>query len=466
MAGSRTHAPSLDAQGLRAGMRGTVTLPGDPGYDVARRVYNAMIDKRPAAVAACTDVADVMHAVNFARGSGLVVAVRGGGHNGAGFGTCDDGLVIDLSGMNGVRVDPTARTVRVDGGATLGQVDHAAHAFGLATPAGIISTTGFGGLALGGGLGHLTRRHGLSIDNLLEADVVLADGSVVTASEDRETDLFWALRGGGGNFGVVTSMLFRAHPVDDVVGGPMFWELDDAPAVLRWYRDFLPNAPEDLSGFFAFLRVPPAPPFPVALHDRPMCAVVWCYTGPKGEAAEVFGPIREFGPPALDGVQTMPFPMLQSAFDALYPPGHQWYWKADFIDEISDDAISEHMRHVPVPTGQSTVHLYPVDGAAHRVGANDTAWNYRSATWSMVIAGVDPDPANAGTVTRWAQDYWEAIHPHSAGGGYVNMIMDEGPDRVRAAYGDNYPRLARIKAGYDPTNFFRLNQNIRPTGRG
>jgi FAD/FMN-containing dehydrogenase len=448
--------------GLQASLRGDLIQPGDDGYDTAREVYNAMIDKRPALIARCADVADVIAAVNFAREQGLPPAIRGGGHSGAGLGTCDNGLVIDLSSMKGIRVDPVDRTVRVEGGATWGDVDHATHAFGLATPSGIVSTTGVGGLTLGGGLGHLTRKCGLTIDNLLSVDVVLADGRLVTASAEENEDLFWAVRGGGGNYGVVTSFLFKLHPISAIVGGPTLWELEQAPEVMRWYRDFIADAPEDLNGFFAFLTVPPGPPFPEELHLKKMCGIVWCYTGPEEEADEVFAPILEVGTPALHGVHAMPFPALQSAFDALYPPGAQWYWKADFITELSDEAIEQHMKYAEAPTLQSTMHLYPINGAAHRVGPNDTPWSYREAAWGMVIAGVDPDPANKEMITGWARDYWEAIHPHSAGGAYVNMMMAEGQDRVEASYRDNYERLARIKARYDPNNLFHINQNIKP----
>ncbi len=450
--------------GLQASLRGDLIQSDDESYETAREVYNAMIDKRPALIARCADVADVISAVNFAREQGLTLAIRGGGHNGAGLGTCDDGLVIDLSSMRGIRVDLVDRTVRVEGGATWGDVDHATHAFGLATPSGIISTTGVGGLTLGGGLGHLTRKCGLTIDNLLAADVVLADGSFVTASEDENEDLFWAIRGGGGNFGVVTSFLFRLHPISTVIRGPTLWPLEQAPEVMRWYRDFIANAPEDLNGFFAFLTVPPGPPFPEHLHLKKMCGIVWCYTGPKEKADEVFAPVLEVGTPALHGVGEMPYPALQGAFDGLYTPGLQWYWKADFINELSDEAIKEHMKYAEGPTLHSTMHLYPINGAAHRVGKNDTPWSYREATWGMVIAGVDPDPGNKEIITDWARNYWEAIHPYSAGGAYVNMMMDEGQERVKAAYRDNYDRLAATKRKYDPQNLFRVNQNIRPGG--
>ncbi len=448
---------------LVSSVRGDIVQPGDATYDEVRRIHNAMIDKRPALIARCVDVADVIAAVAFAREQRLPLAIRGGGHNGPGLGTVDDGLVLDLSPMKGIRVDPANRTVRVQGGCTWGDVDHATHAFGLATPSGIISTTGVGGLTLGGGLGHLTRKFGLTIDNLLAVDMVLADGRVVTASADEHPDLFWAVRGGGGNFGVVTSFLFRLHPLSTVVGGPTLWELDQAANVMRWYREFITEAPEDLNGFFAFLTVPPAPPFPEHLHLKKMCGVVWCYTGPEEHADQVFAPVRDVGPPALHGVHAMPYPMLQRAFDALYPPGLQWYWKADFVRELGDEAIARHLEHArELPTMHSTMHLYPINGAAHRVGQHETAWSYRDATWAEVIVGVSPDPTDTGRITSWARDYWAALHPYSAGGAYVNMMMDEGQDRVRAAYRDNYDRLVTIKSTYDPTNLFRVNQNIPP----
>jgi FAD/FMN-containing dehydrogenase len=449
---------------LRAGFRGALIGPDDAGYDTARTVYNAMIDRKPALIARCASVADVITAVNFAREQSLLVAVRSGGHNGAGLGVCDDGLVIDLGAMRGIRVNPEDRTVRVDGGCTLGDVDHATHAFGLAIPSGIISTTGVGGITLGGGLGHLTRTCGLSIDNLLEVDMVLADGSFVTASAERHPDLFWAVRGGGGNFGIVTSFLFRAHPIGTVYAGPMLWYPEKAAEVLRWYRDFMPSAPEEFNGFFAFLGVPPGPPFPEHLWGKTMCGVVWCYTGPLEEADAAFAPIRAlFGPPALDWVGPLPEPALQGMFDGIYPPGDQWYWKADFVNELSDEAIALHVQYgTALPTGKSTMHLYPIDGAAARVGKDATAWGYRDAKWAEVIVGVSPDPADNERMIAWAREYWNALHPYSAGGAYVNMMMDEGTERVQASYRGNYNRLVAAKAKYDPTNLFRVNQNIAP----
>jgi FAD/FMN-containing dehydrogenase len=423
-----------------------------------------MIDKRPLLIVRCADVADVISAVRFARENDLLTAVRGGGHNGPGLGSCDDGLVIDVSLMKGVRVDAERRTVRAEAGCTQGGVDHAAHALGLAVPAGIVSSTGIAGLTLGGGHGYLSRKYGLTIDNLLEADVVLADGQLVTASAAKNEDLFWALRGGGGNFGVVTSFLYRAHPVSTVYGGPIFWELKDASRVMKWYRDFLPQAPVDLSPFVHLGTIPSADPFPKTLWGKKTCALVVCYTGPLEKAQEAIKPIRqELPPPILDLAGPIPFPALQSLFDPLLPTGMQWYWKADFVKELPDRAIELHVEHIEkVPTELSIAHIYPLDGAVHKVGRNETAWNCRDATWSMVICGIDPNPAKAKALTTWAKEYWEALHPYNLSGAYLNFMMEEGEDRIRATYGDNYGRLAAIKRKYDPTNFFRVNQNIKP----
>jgi FAD/FMN-containing dehydrogenase len=449
----------------KTALRGELIQPADPGYDEARKVYNGMIDKRPRMIARCADVADVIASVNFARENEVLLAVRGGGHNGAGWAVVDDGLVIDLSAMRGVRVEPEAQTVRVEGGATWGDVDHATHAFGLAVPTGIISTTGVAGLTLGGGHGYLARKYGLTIDNLLEADVALADGRLVKASEEENEDLFWTIRGGGGNFGVVTSFLFRGSPVSTVYGGPMLWELDRAEEIMRWYREFSPQAPEELYGFFAFLIVPPGPPFPEHLHNKNMCAVVWCYSGPLEEAEEAFRPIREeVGPAAFEFLGPMPLPVLNSLFDALYVPGQQQYWRGDFVNELSDEAIAMHLEYGSrIPTLLSTMHLYPIDGAVHQVADEETAFSHRDANWSAVFFGVDPDPANAERITEWTKEYWAALHPYSAGGAYVNFMMDEGQERIKATYRDNFERLAAVKNEYDPTNLFRVNQNIKPT---
>jgi len=450
-------------QELRTKLRGELITPADAAYETARKVYNAMIDRRPALIARCHDAADVMAGVTFAREQGLPLAVRGGAHNGPGLGTVEGGLVLDLATMKGVRVDPKTRTVRVAGGAVWGEVDHATHPFGLAVPSGFISTTGVGGLTLGGGIGYLARRYGLTIDSLLEVDLVLADGSQVTANAHEHPDLFWAVRGGGGNFGVVTSFLFQGHPVSTVYGGPIFWPFEHGPEVIRFWQDLILKAPEDLNGWFGFVTVPPAPMFPAEHHLKKMCVVVWCYTGDLGKAADVFKPIRAFLPPAMDFAGPIPFPVLQSLFDGLYPAGHQWYWKADFFRTVSDAAIDVHMKHAErLPTPQSTMHLYPINGAAQRPGKGETPWSFRDANFSEVIVGVDPDPANSPRLMTWARDYWSALHPFSAGGGYINMMMDEGEANVQAAYRDNYGRLAAVKKVVDPKNLFRVNQNIKP----
>ena len=456
--------PARAARHELADFEGRLIGPEDADYDEARQVYNAMIDKRPALIARCAGPEDVARAIAFAREHDLLLAVRGGGHNGAGLGTCDDGVVIDLSLLRDIQVDPQARTVRVGGGCTWGEVDRATGEHGLATPSGIISTTGVGGLTLGGGLGHLTRSCGLAIDNLLAADLVLASGELVRASADEHPDLYWAIRGGGGNFGVVTSFLFRLHEVGEIFGGPTFWPVEDGAEVLAAYREFLPNAPRELNGFFAFHTVPPGPPFPEEIHLRKVCGIVWCYRGGEDEATAAMAPMLDAAPePLMHGVQSMPHHALQSAFDGLYPPGDQWYWRADFVNEIPDAAVDVHARFgAELPTLKSTMHLYPIDGAAHDVDSADTAWSYRDATWGAVFAGVDPDPSNVSTIRKWSIDYFEALHPYSAGGAYVNMMMDEGQERVRASYRDNYDRLARIKGIYDPENTFRVNQNIQP----
>ena len=449
---------------LKASLRGELIQRNEPGYEEARQLYNGMIDKRPWLIARCIDVADVITAVRFGRDHELLTAIRGGGHNGPGLGSCDDGLVIDLSRMKGIRVDPANRTVRVGPGCTQGDVDHASHAFGLAVPAGIVSTTGIAGLTLGGGHGYLTCQYGLTIDNLIEADVVLADGSFVTAKASQHEDLFWALRGGGGNFGVVTSFVYRAHPVSMVYGGPIFWEVKDARQVMQWYREFLPQAPLELCPFLGLKTVPSTDPFPKEIWGKKICALISCYSGALEEAAAAIEPMRqELPPPILDWMGPMPFPALQSLFDPLLPKGLQWYWKGDFVQELSDQAIDVHLEHAArAPGALSLMHLYPIDGVVHRVGPTDTAWSCREATWSMVIAGIDADPAQASALAAWARGYWEAVHPYTLGGAYVNFLMEEGEERIRATYGANYDRLVAIKRRYDPTNCFRVNQNIRP----
>ena len=452
----------MSISSLADSLEGTLIRRGDPGYDDARSVYNAMITKRPAAIARCETVDDVAAAVRAARDESMEIAVRGGGHSGPGLGLVDDGLTIDLSGLKSIDVDPDARTVSVGGGCVWGEVDRATGEHGLATVSGIISSTGVGGLTLGGGHGYLTRQHGLTIDNLISAEIVLADGRVVQASEHREPELFWALRGGGGNFGVVTRFEFHLHPVGEVFGGPMLWPIEALEPTMRWYRDWLPRAPENVYAFYQVAEVPPAEPFPGRLHGQKVCGLVFCCNSTEKEATAALDEARKVGEPIFEHVGKIPYPKLQSVFDPLYPPGYRWYWKGDFVRELTDDAIAEHERFSHVPTPLSLMHMYPVDGLAQRVDSDATAWNHRDAVWSMVIAGVTNDPAQDDEVSTWARDYWQAVHPHSVGASYVNFMMDEGEDRIRATYGDNYDRLRKAKAKYDPDNVFHVNQNIEP----
>ncbi len=451
------------ARSTLTGLDGQLIVPGDTGFDAARRVNNGMIDRNPAAIVRCASAGDVARAIAFARSYDLPLAVRGGGHSTAGFGTCDAGVVADLGPLRSIAVDTSTATVRVGGGCTWGEVDAATHAVGMATPAGVFAPTGVGGLTLGGGHGYLTRRYGLTIDNLLEAEVVVADGSHVRASEDAHADLFWALRGGGGNFGVVTGFRFRMHPVSIVQGGFTFWPLELLPELLTTYRDFLPALPRDAYAYVATATVPAAPSFPAELHGRRVCAVLWCHLGDAAAAAADFAPMLAVGPALLHVLDTMPLPALHTMFEPLYPPGLQVYWQGAFLAEMGDELIDlQRLWNERLPTALSTTHIYPVDGAAHDVAPDATAFAHRDATWSQIIAAYDPDPANAGRLRDWAVGYAEAIAPFTTGAGYVNFLMDEGPDRVVATYGANHARLRAVKRVYDPENVFHLNQNIEP----
>lgn len=453
----------LTVQDLRQSVRGEIVEPGDPTYEEARKVYNAMIDRRPAAVVRAESVDDVVACVNFARENELDLAIRGGGHSVPGFGTCDGGVVIDLSRMRSVTVDPDAKTARAQGGATWGDFNAATHAHGLATTGGIISTTGIGGLTLGGGIGYLARRFGLSCDNLVSAEVVTADGRTVTASEEENADLFWALRGGGGNFGVVTTFEYRLHSLDTVYGGPMFFEVDDARTVLRFFREFIADAPEEFGGFPAWQIAPPLPFIPEDRHGDTLLAFVACWAGPIEQGEAVLAPLRSVAPIVAEHVGEMPYPALNSAFDALVPPGLQHYWKASFVTELTDAAIDAHLEHGPnVPTVNATVHFYPINGACHRVASDATAFAYRDANFAPVIAGMWPDPADNDANTRWVKDYYAAIAPLSEEGGYVNFMAGDDQERIKANYRGNYDRLVEVKRAYDPDNVFHLNQNIRP----
>ncbi|MBA3728323.1 MAG: FAD-binding oxidoreductase [Actinobacteria bacterium] len=448
---------------LRERVRGDVITPEDPRYEEARKVYNAMIDRRPRAVVRCTKTEDVVAAVDFARENELDLAVRGGSHSVPGFGTVDNGVVVDLSGMRSVTVDPERRTARALGGATWGDFNDATHAHGLATTGGIISTTGVGGLTLGGGIGYLARGFGLSCDNLISAEVVTADGRAVTASEDEHADLFWAIRGGGGNFGVVTMFEFRVHPVADIYGGPMFFELDDAATVLRFYREFIQDAPEEFGGFPAWQIAPPLPFIPENRHGEPFLAFVACWAGPIEEGERALRPLHDVAPVVAEHVGPMPYPALNSAFDALVPPGLQHYWKANFVRELTDEAIDAHLRHGPkVPVVNSTVHIYPINGACHRVAPDATAFAYRDATFANVIAGMWPERADNEDNVRWVRDFYDATAPHSEEGGYINFMAGDDQDRIRANYKGNYDRLVEVKRKYDRDNLFHMNQNIKP----
>jgi FAD/FMN-containing dehydrogenase len=453
--------PTLDE--LRAHVNGQTIVPGDASYDDARKVYNGMIDRRPGVIVRCTDAADVMATVQFAREQGKDLSIRGGSHSVPGFGTNDGGVVIDLAPMNGVRVDPQARTVRAEGGCTWGGFNHATYAFGMATTGGIIASTGIAGLTLGGGIGYLTRAFGLSCDNLISADVVTADGRFLVASKKQNEDLFWALQGGGGNFGVVTSFEYQLHPVKDIVAGLFFFPLDRSRDVLEFYREYIQKAPEELGMFPAFQIAPPLPFIPPADHGKTFCILVCCWAGRPEEAEKIFAPIRKVGPIAAEMVSPMPYPTLNALFDPLLPAGLQHYWKAAFATDLTDGAIKAHLEFGPkVPVVNSTMHIYPINGAAGRVASDATAFAYRDAKFATVIAGMWPDPADNEKNIKWVKDYYKALQPHSASGGYVNFMAGDDQERIRDNYKGNYDRLVMIKKKYDPSNLFHMNQNIKP----
>ena len=454
---------TLSVEELRTKVRGDVISADDEGYEEARHVYNAMIDRRPLVILRAANAGDVIAGVNAARDHDLDLAIRGGGHSVPGFGTCDGGIVIDLSGMRGVRVDPATSTARAEGGATWGDFNAATYPFGLATTGGIISTTGVAGLTLGGGIGYLTRGSGLSLDNLVSLDVVTADGRFLVASERENQDLFWALRGGGGNFGVVTSLEFRLHPVKDINGGPMFYELSEVGNVLRFFREYIADAPEQMGAFPAFQIAPPLPFIPEDRHGDTFIAMVACWAGDLEKGESALKPFHEVAPVVAEHVGPMPYPALNSAFDGLVPPGLQHYWKASFVNELTDDAITAHEANGPdVPVVNSTVHIYPINGAAHRVAPDATAFAYRDANFATVIAGMWPEPSHNEANTKWVRDYYEAVVPHSEEGGYINFMAGDDQARIKANYKGNYEPLADIKRTYDPGNLFHLNQNIKP----
>jgi hypothetical protein len=433
---------------------GPVILPGDAGYDAARRIWNASIDKYPGLIARCSGTADVVLAVKFARANDLLVAVRSGGHNVGGRALCDDGIVIDLSGMKGVVVDRAQRTARVQAGATLGDVDRETHAYGLAVPAGVVSRTGIAGLTLGGGVGWLVRKYGLTCDSLLSCEVVTAAGEILTANAESNADLFWGLRGGGGNFGIVTSFLYRAYPVTTVLGGMVIHARDQARAVLRHYRDFMAKAPEELTAYAGLLSTP---------DGTPAAGVIACYCGDAAEGERVLKPLRSFGAPLLDAIQPMPFPAMQSLIDAAFPDGTYNYWKSTFVRKLSDEAIDliiEHGNRMQSPLSAVVIEFY--SGAAGRIAPAATAFAQRQAEYNVGIMAQWTDAGEANKHTAWARGLSEALTPHSSGGYLLNFLSEEAPDTVRAAFGSNHARLVELKSKYDPTNFFSLNQNVKP----
>ena len=450
-------------EALQEQVHGQVITERDDGYDEARKVYNAMHDRRPAVVVRCVDAGDVIAAVNFAREHGGDLSVRGGSHSAPGFGTNDGGVVIDLSPMKGIRVDPRARIVRAQGGCTWADFNHATYAFGLASTGGVVSTTGISGLTLGGGIGYLSRGFGLALDNLLSADVVTADGQFLVASENENEDLFWALRGGGGNFGVVTSLEYRLHPIKDILGGVFVFPLERAREVLQFYREYIQTAPEEIGLYPAYLVAPPLPFLPEKEHGKTFCAMVACWAGPLDKGERALAPIREVAPTVGEMVTPMPYPAINALFDELMPPGLQQYWKGSFAGELTDGAIEAHLEHGPeIPTMNCAMHIYSINGACHRVSPDATAFAYRDATFATVIAGVWPDRADNEKNVKWVRDYYKALEPHSAAGGYVNFMDADDQGRIKDNYKGNYDRLVAIKKKYDPGNLFHLNQNIRP----
>lgn len=464
--GGNTVLEEATVQEFKASLRGELLLPGDEGYDEARKIWNGMIDKRPALIARCAGVADVIDAVNFARTHNLLVSVRGGGHNVAGLAVCDGGIMIDLSLMKSVHVDPKARTARAQSGATLGDLDHETQVFGLAVPAGIVSTTGIAGLTLGGGIGWLTRKYGLTIDNLLSVDIVTADGRFLTASKTENADLFWGVRGGGGNFGIVTSFEYRLHPVGPVVvAGMVLHPMEKAKEVLQFYREYVATAPEELTAM-PILRLAPALPFvPEELHGAPVIGVAACYAGPVEEGERVLQPLKEFGSPVLDVIAPKPFAVHQTMLDAGAPQGLYYYLKSEYLSGLSDEAIdvmADYGARIASPL--TVVGFFQLGGAESRVDEDDTAYAHRDAAFAMVIQAAWQDPAQSDEHIGWTREFWTAMQPFSTGGVYVNFLSeDDGEDRVRAAYGaEKYERLVALKNKYDPTNLFRLNQNIKP----
>jgi hypothetical protein len=450
---------------LESSFRGELVRPGDPSYDERRAIWNGSIDRFPALIARCAGVADVIAAVRFARRTGLLVAVRGGGHSFPGLSVCDGGMVIDLSPMKGIRVDPEARTARAQAGVLIGELDRETQAFGLAAPAGIVTHTGLSGLTLGGGIGWLMRKHGLTIDQLLSVDLITADGEFVKASERENADLFWGVRGGGGNFGIVTEFELRLNPVGPtVLAGPIFWPMAESTRVLRFYREWIKGAPDDLMTILIHRRAPPLPFVPPELHGEPVVSAVCCYAGPVEEGEEVVRPIRELGSPVLDLCEPKPFTEHQAMFDPTFPHGRWYYFRACDVAELTDEVIDitfDHSMRIGSPL--TAFPIWQMGGAVGRVGEDETAFNGRGAGYTFNISGITETAEGFDQEREWVRSFWSALEPHHTSV-YVNFLMEEGEERVREAYGaEKYDRLKALKRKYDPDNLFRLNQNIPPT---
>ena len=444
-------------QELGSGLRGQVVGPGDRGYDAARAVFNGMIDRRPLAVIRAVHASDVVRCIEFARQHEVPLSVRGGGHSVAGHAVRDGALMLDLSGMKAVRVDPEARTVRAQPGLTLGEFDRATQPFGLATTLGVVSVTGIAGLTLGGGLGWLNGRYGLACDNLISADVATADGQLVRASAQDNADLFWAIRGGSGNFGVITSFEYQLHSVDLVLAGGLAYPLSVAPRVLRFYEDFVKSAPDELSTAVSLALTP---------TGRSIAIIAVCYCGPLDEGEQVLRPLRRFQPPVIDRIQPVPYTALQSALDEGFPSGRLHYWRSGWLPRLTDGAIQILMDFVPrMPSSASGVGLQQMHGVASRTAPSATAFPHRAEQYDFLILSQWSDAMDSERNIEWTRALFQAMQPHLAGSVYVNNLGDEGPARVQAAYGDNYPRLAVLKGTYDPDNLFRANQNIDPSPR-
>jgi hypothetical protein len=460
-------ATQLDETALaevEASFRGELVRPADPGYEEHRKVWNGSIDRRPALIARCAGVADVIEAVKLARRTGLQVAVRGGGHSFPGLSVCDGGMVIDLGLMKGIRVDPEARTVRAQAGVLWGDLDRETQAFGLATTGGIVTHTGVAGLTVGGGIGWLHRKHGLTIDRLLSVDLVTADGEFVTASATENEDLFWGVRGGGGNFGIVTEFEFRLDPVGPiVVAGPIFWPMEQAPEVMRFYRDWIREIPDELMTIAVLRKAPPLPVVPQELHGKPVAVIACCYAGSVEEGERVVGPLKEFGSPALDLCEPKPYLAHQAMFDPSFPHGRWYYIRACDVAELTDEVIDIAVDHaMRIRSPHTAITIWQLGGAVAHVDESETAFNGRGAGHSFNIGGVTDTADGFEEERQWSREVWSALEPHHTSV-YVNFLMEEGEDRVREAYGAaKYDRLKALKRRYDPDNFFRLNQNIRP----